>query len=90
MTLGKIAEVDLTSGKIIFADFSDKLAETCLGGLGFNSWYLYKHFPGGSALDPENVLIISCGPTACLWNPKPDYSRAFTPSCLFERHHRWN
>lgn len=61
MYLGKIAEVDLTSGNITFRDYSTEMAETCLGGLGFNSWYLYRHVPLGSALDPENVLIISCG-----------------------------
>ena len=126
MTLGKIAEVDLTSGKIIFTDLSDKLVGTCLGGLGFNSWYLNKHFPRGSALDPENVLIISCG--LLTGTSAPASSRiqitaksplsgllgssnvggffgvrlracgirsliirgAFTPSRLFERHHRWN
>jgi aldehyde:ferredoxin oxidoreductase len=61
MYLGKIAEVDLASGNITFRDYSTEMAETCLGGLGFNSWYLYRHVPLGSALDPENVLIISCG-----------------------------
>jgi aldehyde:ferredoxin oxidoreductase len=58
---GKIADVDLTSGKITFKDYSAELAATCLGGLGFNSWYLYEHLPEESALDPQNVLAISCG-----------------------------
>ena len=61
MYLGKIAEVDLTSGNITFGGYSTEMAETCLGGLGFNSWYLYRHAPAGGALDPESVLIISCG-----------------------------
>ena len=61
MSLGKIAEVDLTSGKITYKDYSVEMAETCLGGLGFNSWYLYRHVREGSALDPESVLVISCG-----------------------------
>ena len=61
MDMGKIAEVDLTSGKITIKDYSAEMAQTCLGGLGFNSWYLYRHAPLGSALDPESVLIISCG-----------------------------
>ena len=61
MYLGKIAEVDLTSGNITFGGYSTEMAETCLGGLGFNSWYLYRHALAGGALDPESVLIISCG-----------------------------
>ena len=61
MSFGKIVEVDLTSGKITFADHSAEMARNCLGGLGFNSWYLYRHVPEDSALDPENVLVISCG-----------------------------
>ena len=61
MSLGKIAEVEMTSGKIAFTDYPAEMAGKCLGGLGFNSWYLYQHFPKGSALDPENVLVISCG-----------------------------
>jgi aldehyde:ferredoxin oxidoreductase len=61
MSLGKIAEVDLTSGKLTITDYSAEMAGTYLGGLGFNSWYLYEHLPKGSALDPENVLAISCG-----------------------------
>ncbi len=61
MHLGKIAEVDLTSGNIAFRGYSTEMAETCLGGLGFNSWYLYRNVHLGSALDPESMLIISCG-----------------------------
>ena len=61
MSLGKIAEVNLTSSKITFTDYSTEMAETCLGGLGFNSWYLYRHAPADSALDAESVLVISCG-----------------------------
>ncbi len=61
MDMGKIAEVDLTSGKITLKDYSVEMAQTCLGGLGFNSWYLYRHAPPGSALDPDSALIISCG-----------------------------
>jgi aldehyde:ferredoxin oxidoreductase len=62
MSLGKIAEVDLTTGKLTAADYSADMAKACLGGLGFNSWYLYNHISSkDGALDPENVLVISCG-----------------------------
>jgi aldehyde:ferredoxin oxidoreductase len=61
MSFGKIAEVDLTSGRITFTQYSAEMAKKCLGGLGFNSQYLYRHVAEGSALDPENVLVISCG-----------------------------
>jgi aldehyde:ferredoxin oxidoreductase len=62
MALGKIAEVDLTTGKVTAADYSTDMATTFLGGLGFNSWYLYNHISSTyGALDPENVLVISCG-----------------------------
>ena len=62
MSLGKIAEVDLTTGNVTAGDFSADMARTFLGGLGFNSWYLYSHISStDGALDPENVLVISCG-----------------------------
>jgi aldehyde:ferredoxin oxidoreductase len=62
MLLGKIAEVDLTNGNVTASDFSADMARTFLGGLGFNSWYLYNHITSKEdALDPENVLVISCG-----------------------------
>jgi aldehyde:ferredoxin oxidoreductase len=62
MSLGKIVEVNLTEGKVTASDYSAEMARTYLGGLGFNSWYLYEQVPSqGDALDPENVLAISCG-----------------------------
>jgi aldehyde:ferredoxin oxidoreductase len=62
MSLGKIAEVDLTTGNVTVSDYSADMARTYLSGLGFNSWYLYKHISStDGALDPENVLVISCG-----------------------------
>lgn len=62
MSLGKIVEVDLTTGKVTARDYSAEMANTYLGGLGFNSWYLYEHIPSRhGALKPENVLAISCG-----------------------------
>jgi aldehyde:ferredoxin oxidoreductase len=36
MFLGKIAEVDLTSGTVAITDYSAEIAGTYLGGLGFN------------------------------------------------------
>jgi len=62
MSLGKIVEVDLMTGKVTARDYSAEMARTYLGGLGFNSWYLYEQVPSqGDALDPENILVISCG-----------------------------
>ncbi|MGD9305598.1 MAG: aldehyde ferredoxin oxidoreductase family protein [Desulfobacterales bacterium] len=62
MSSGKIVEVDLTTGKVTAADYSTDMARTFLGGLGFNSWYLYNHISlTDGALEPENVLVISCG-----------------------------
>ena len=62
MSLGKIVEVDLTTGNVTARDYSVDMARSFLGGLGFNSWYLYNHISStDAALDPENILVISCG-----------------------------
>ncbi len=62
MSLGKIVEVDLTTDNVTVSDYSADIARTYLGGLGFNSWYLYHHISArDGALGPENILAISCG-----------------------------
>jgi aldehyde:ferredoxin oxidoreductase len=61
--MGRIARVDLTSGKVIVEDLAEKLALDYLGGRGFGARFLYDEV-GSSVepLNPENRLIFATGP----------------------------
>ena len=60
--LGKILEIDLSTGKFKFSLFPGDLVWKHLGGRGFNVQYLHNNLPAGvDPLGPENILIFSCG-----------------------------
>lgn len=61
--MGKILRVDLSSKKIWEEPFPEKDLEIYVGGDGLAARLLYDEVPPGtSALDPENLLVISVGP----------------------------
>ncbi|MHB8992980.1 MAG: aldehyde ferredoxin oxidoreductase C-terminal domain-containing protein, partial [Chloroflexota bacterium] len=54
--------VDLTHRRISTAEYDEALADRFLAGRGANCYQLYQAVPAGTgALDPENVLVMSCG-----------------------------
>ncbi len=58
---GQILNVDLTDRRCEFLPFPSH-ASDCLGGRGFNVWYLYHHLPPHThPLSRENILLISNG-----------------------------
>jgi aldehyde:ferredoxin oxidoreductase len=60
--LGRILEIDLSSGKWKFLPYPDDLLWKYLSGRGFNVQYLYNHMPpDADPLGPENILLLSCG-----------------------------
>jgi aldehyde:ferredoxin oxidoreductase len=57
-----IIKINLSTNTITSEAVNKTIIKTVLGGFGFNTWYLYKHYPKKAlALDPENLLLISCG-----------------------------
>lgn len=60
--LGRILEIDLSSGNYKFSLFPDYLVWKHLGGRGFNVQFLHANLPGDAdPLGPENILMLSCG-----------------------------
>lgn len=58
---GQILSVDLTHGQCRYLPFPEP-AFDCLGGRGFNVWYLYHYLaPGIDPLSRENILLFSGG-----------------------------
>lgn len=58
---GQILCVDLNHGQCSYLPFPEQ-AFDCLGGRGFNVWYLYHHLPPRThALSRENILLFSGG-----------------------------
>jgi aldehyde:ferredoxin oxidoreductase len=61
-TLGQILDIDLTTETWKLAEYPEDLARKYLGGRGFNMHVLYHQLPANTnPLDPENLLILSCG-----------------------------
>ena len=62
--MGKILEVDLTSGQIDTRALTQELADTWIGGSGLGAHLLAEHPESAKAdpLSPENVLIFGTGP----------------------------
>ncbi len=62
--MGKILEVDLTSGRIEDRELTQELADTWVGGSGLGVHLLAEHPESAraDALAPENVLIFGTGP----------------------------
>jgi aldehyde:ferredoxin oxidoreductase len=60
--LGQILDVDLTTETWKLAEFPKDLARKYFGGRGFNVYALYDQLPAGvDPLEPENLLMFSCG-----------------------------
>ncbi len=60
---GKIAVVDLTSGKISSIEPSAQTYRDCIGGVGLNAHLLYHHLrPGIPPLSEGNILAMMTGP----------------------------
>ncbi len=60
--LGRILEVDLSTGNYKFSLFPDNLVWKNLGGRGFNVQFLHANLPVDvDPLGPENILMFSCG-----------------------------
>ncbi len=59
---GNILEVDLTTGDIETKPIPRETLKRFLGGLGLNSWLLYRHTdPETAPLGPDNVVLVSPG-----------------------------
>ena len=60
--LGRILEIDLSTGNYKFSPFPDDLVWKHLGGRGFNVQFLHANLPiDVHPLSPENILMFSCG-----------------------------
>jgi len=60
--LGKICEIDLSTGNTKFSPFPEDLVWKHLGGRGFNVQFLHANLPAGvDPLGAENILMFSCG-----------------------------
>jgi aldehyde:ferredoxin oxidoreductase len=60
--MGKIIDIDLSSGTWKFLPFPEELVWKHLGGRGFNVRFLYANLPFDTdPLGPENILMFSCG-----------------------------
>ena len=61
--VGKIARVNLTSGKVTVTDLPKEMAISYLGGRGFGARILYDEVgPSVEPFSPENLLILATGP----------------------------
>ncbi len=60
---GKIACIDLTTGKVTTEKLTEEIARKYLGGKGLGAYLLYNRLkPGTDPYDPENILIFASGP----------------------------
>lgn len=58
---GQLLRIDLDSSQCKYLPFPEQ-AFDCLGGRGFNVWYLYHHLVQGTGpTAPENILMFSAG-----------------------------
>jgi aldehyde:ferredoxin oxidoreductase len=58
---GQLLTIDLGASQCKYLPYPDQ-AFDCLGGRGFNVWYLYHHLaPGTGPMDTENILMFSGG-----------------------------
>ena len=59
--LGRILEIDLSTGSWEFKPFPSELTWKYLGGRGFNVQYLYAHLPQNcDPLGTDNIIMFSC------------------------------
>ena len=60
--VGRILDIDLTTGTWNFLPFSEDLVWKYLGGRGFNVQFLNTYLaPDVDPLHPDNILLLSCG-----------------------------
>jgi aldehyde:ferredoxin oxidoreductase len=60
--LGRVLEVDLSTGQINPRDIPDDIYESYLSGMGLGAHYLYEHIPAGAdPLGPDNILGFVSG-----------------------------
>ena len=60
--LGKLINIDLSTGVVTTESIDEAIAHRYLGGRGFNAWLMHHRVsPTVDPYDPENVLIISGG-----------------------------
>ena len=72
--MGRILEIDLSTGNYKFLPFPVDLVWKHLGGRGFNVQFLYANLPADAdPLGPENILMFSCG--LLTGTPAPTSSR---------------
>ncbi|MFZ5651693.1 MAG: aldehyde ferredoxin oxidoreductase family protein [Bacillota bacterium] len=61
--VGKILDIDLSTGTFLCKDLPEDLIRSHLGGIGFNASILYRELsPGTNPLGPGNILAFSTGP----------------------------
>jgi aldehyde:ferredoxin oxidoreductase len=61
--MGKIARIDLTSGKASIEELKEEVARKYLGGKGLGAYLLYYSLrPHTEPCDPGNILIFAAGP----------------------------
>jgi aldehyde:ferredoxin oxidoreductase len=61
--MGRVLDVDLTTGESVVKPLDSRAALEYLGGLGINAWLMaQRHVPGTDPLAPENPLILGAGP----------------------------
>jgi aldehyde:ferredoxin oxidoreductase len=59
---GKVAFIDLTSGKVEAKEIPEELRNLYLGGRGLDVYLLYNHLkPGSDPLGSRNVMAVSAG-----------------------------
>jgi aldehyde:ferredoxin oxidoreductase len=60
--MGKVLNVNLTTGEIVDESIPDKIYESLLSGMGLGAYYLYNHIPeGADPLGPDNILGFVSG-----------------------------
>jgi len=65
--LGKIARIDLTSGKVWTEALKEDFARQYIGGKGFGAKILYEELtPKADPYEPSNLLIFATGPVNSL------------------------
>jgi len=60
---GKIAWINLTTGKVSYVEIDEEFEKTWIGGAGLGTKLLWDHYPAwADPLGPRNLLIFATGP----------------------------
>lgn len=63
--MGKVVEVDLSTGQVEEIDLDEEVYRKYIGGAGLAAWLLVERGDlNAEPLDPEALLIFACGPMA--------------------------